>query len=138
MEAGIPRQTICMGKYGMCRTPILRLVLKGLTVSKPGKQSLNETTQEGTGGPDQLRHEVDSREHGMQDTSQDTEPSNNYDEFSDQDIADRGQEIETSDEDSMLKDDLLEAIRKKEEPERVDATRAADEADPQSDSNPAV
>lgn len=113
----------------MCRASIRRLVLKGLTVSKPDKQPLNEKTREGTGDPDQLRHADESREHGMQDTEQATEPKNNYDEFSDQDIADRGQEIETGGEDSEFNDELIEAIRKKEEPERVDATRAADEAD---------
>jgi hypothetical protein len=96
-------------------------------------------TDKDTFNEDQDRHEQDHsaeleskgvpREHAPEVTDEDHEPTPIYEEFSDQDLADRAQELEIEGHDSMLNDQLIEAIRKKEEPDRVDATRAADQAD---------
>jgi len=86
-----------------------------------------------------VRHEQDHsaklerqgvpREHAPEFADEGAVPKHNYDEFSDQDLADRAQELDIEGHDSMLNDQLIEAIRKKEEPDRVDATRAADQAE---------
>jgi hypothetical protein len=61
-----------------------------------------------------------------------TVPNHDYDAFSDQDIADRAQELEIEGRESMLKEDLIEAIRRHEDPQRVDAARQARRGDPNS------
>lgn len=61
-----------------------------------------------------------------------TPPAQEYDAFSDQDLADRAQELEIEGRESMLKEQLIEAIRNHEDPQRVDAARQARRGDPNS------
>lgn len=61
-----------------------------------------------------------------------TVPKFDYDAFSDQEIADRAEELEIEGRESMLKDELIEAIRNHEDPQRVEAARQARRGDPNS------
>jgi hypothetical protein len=61
---------------------------------------------------------------------EDLQSRNDYENFTEEELADRAEGLGIENYDTMLNDQLIEAIRKQEDPERVDATRAADEAAP--------
>lgn len=60
-------------------------------------------------------------------------PRPDYSGYTEQQLTERARELDIEVEDSSLREHLIEAIQKKEEPGRVDATRQADRADPESD-----
>lgn len=67
--------------------------------------------------------------HGPEYAGQDLEPRFEHDSLSEEQVVERAKSLGIEGYDAMLSDQLLEAIRRKEDPERVDATRAADQAD---------
>ncbi len=69
-------------------------------------------------------------EHEPHYNDEDLQPADGYDSMSDEQLAQRAEELEIEGRGTMLNDQLIEAIRRKEEPDRVDATRAADQSDP--------
>lgn len=70
--------------------------------------------------------------HGPESAGQDLEPRFEHDSLSEEQVIERAKSLGIEGYDAMLSDQLLEAIRRKEDPERVDATRAADQTNPES------
>jgi len=60
-------------------------------------------------------------------------PRPDYSDFTEEQLVERARKLDIKIEDSTLREKLIEAIQKKEEPGRVDATRQAERADPESD-----
>ena len=107
--------------------------LKGPVMSKPNKQSRSGSEQvEPTDAP--LRKGKGAAQENAPDFSNDSpEPRHKVEEMSEEELAERAAALEIEGHDSMLNDQLIEAIRKHEQPDRVDATRQAERADPESE-----
>ena len=68
------------------------------------------------------------REHAPTSATERPAPRFDYENFSDDELADRAEQLGIEGRDDMISEQLIEAIRKKEDPQRVDATRQADRA----------